>query len=191
MSAIKRTRDDAEVAPGEGNEPKPGRAQPAGTFAAAFVLPVTRDGRALLTRDRRGSETKYSLLGGSAHADETDFECMAREANEETGGGLSAVTLARIRDGRGVIGPKVVYDHAKAHLVMHDLVHKPDLDVDGRFDLDKALAMRAPSSTTKRSKPEKTQVGIEFVDMTQLRDWQWRGKEMSHHASVLVARLLK
>jgi 8-oxo-dGTP pyrophosphatase MutT (NUDIX family) len=71
-------------------------------FVSAFVLPVTRDGRALVTKEKRGSETKYGLLGGSAKPDETECECMAREAKEETGGALSDITITRIRGGKGV-----------------------------------------------------------------------------------------
>ena len=43
------------------------------TFSAAFVLPITRDGRVLLTKEKRGQQTKYGMLGGCAHPDETDF----------------------------------------------------------------------------------------------------------------------
>ena len=50
----------------------------AGTFNAAFVLPITRDGRALLTVEKRGKNTKYGMLGGSARPNETDFQCMSR-----------------------------------------------------------------------------------------------------------------
>ena len=84
--------------------------EPAGSFSAAFVLPITRDGRVLLTKEKRGQIIRYGMLGGVARSDETDFQCMSREAKEETGGALSLITLARIADGRGILdGSKVHY----------------------------------------------------------------------------------
>ena len=68
------------------------------------MLPVTRDGHALLTKEKRGAVVKYGMLGGKACPGETDFQCMSREAKEESGGALSLVTLARIAEGRGLLG---------------------------------------------------------------------------------------
>jgi len=178
---------------------KIGRAppEPKGSFAAAFVLPVTRGGRALLTKEKRGAVTKYGMLGGSARPGETDFQCMSREASEETGGALSLVTLARIAEGRGILdGAKVLYEQAKSFAVKHDLVHPADLDVDTRFDAGKAAAMRTGRATIAKKKQKKAkrpteQLGVEFVPMASLRDWEWRGKHMHHAPSVLCARLLK
>ena len=108
--------------------------EPKGAFSAAFVLPVTRDGRVLLTKEKRGQVAKYGMLGGKAKPDETDLQCMAREAKEETGGALSLITVSRIADGRGVLdGAKVYYENAKSWACKHDLVVPADLDVDTRF----------------------------------------------------------
>ena len=168
-----------------------------GSFAAAFVLPITRDDRALLTKEKRGSEVKYGMLGGKARPDETDFQCMSREAKEESGGTLSLITIARIAEGRGVInGAKVYYENSKSYAVKHDLVHPPDLDVTNRFEPAKAAAMRTSRAVIKKKKKGAAkrpteQVGLEFVPMESLRNSEWRGKNMHHVASVLAARLLK
>ena len=168
----------------------------AGTFKGAFVLPITRDGRALLTVEKRGKDTKYGMLGGSARPKETDLECMSREAKEETSGELSLITLARIADGRGVInGRKVYYEQGRSFAVKHDLVVPTDLDVDTRFDPGKVASMRETRSPIDQKKQKKKaatqQLRIEFVPLTKLRDWQWRGEHMLHCPSVLCARLLK
>lgn len=179
-----------------------------GTFGSAFVLPVTRDGRALLTKEKRGSEVKYGMLGGSAHPEETDFQCMSRSAKEESGGALSLVTIARISEGRGIIdGAKVYYDHAKSYAVKHDLVHSVDLNVTERFEPDSVEAMRGWTSRAaidkkknivaihkkKRSstKRKTEHLGLEFVPLDSLRSWEWREKNMYHVPSVLTARLMK
>ena len=168
-----------------------------GSFAAAFVLPITRDDRALLTKEKRGSEVKYGMIGGKALPEENDFQCMSREAKEESGGAISLVTLARISDGRGVInGAKVYYENSKSYAVKHDLVHPPDLDVTNRFEPAKAAAMRTSRAVIKKKKKGAAkrpteQVGLEFVPMESLRDWEWRSENMNHVASVLAARLLK
>ena len=109
--------------------------EPAGSFSAAFVLPITRDGRVLLTKEKRGQIIRYGMLGGVARSDETDFQCMSREAKEETGGALSLITLARIADGRGILDrSKVHYENSKSFAVKHDLVVASDLDIDSRFE---------------------------------------------------------
>ena len=167
-----------------------------GSFAAAFVLPITRDGRALLTKEKRGSKVKYGMLGGKALPEETDFQCMSREAKEESGGALSFITLARISEGRGIIdGVKVYYENSKSYAVQHDLVVSSDLDVATRFEPAKA-AMRTSRAVIKKKKKgaakrSTEQVGLEFVPMESLRNSEWRGKNMHHVASVLAARLLK
>jgi 8-oxo-dGTP pyrophosphatase MutT (NUDIX family) len=52
---------------------------------------------------------KYGMLGGTARPGETEFQCMSREAKEETGGALTLITLARIAEGRGILdGSKAV-----------------------------------------------------------------------------------
>ena len=99
------------------------------SFNAAFVLPITRDGRVLLTKEQRGSEVKFGMLGGKSHEAETDFETMSREANEETGGALSEHTLKRITRGAGILdGARVYYERSKSVAVKHDLVVPGDLD---------------------------------------------------------------
>ena len=166
------------------------------TFSAAFVLPITRDDRVLLTKEKRGQQTKYGMLGGSARPDETDFQCMSREAREETGGVLSLITLARIAEGRGIVdGGKVYYEKSKSYAVKHDLVVPEDLDVDTRFEPSKAAAMRTRRAAIGKKKGKKIaatqQLAIEFVSLEQVGDWQWRGSNMHHNASVLCARLMK
>ena len=42
--------------------------EPAGSFSAAFVLPITRDGRVLLTKEKRGQIIRYGMLGGVARS---------------------------------------------------------------------------------------------------------------------------
>jgi 8-oxo-dGTP pyrophosphatase MutT (NUDIX family) len=169
-----------------------------GEFSAAFVLPTTRDGHALLTIEKRGQKTGYSMLGGVAHPDETDFQCMSREAKEETGGALSLITLARIAEGRGILegdtDSRVYYENAKSLAVRHDLVHKADLDVDTRFVASNAVAMRTSRVTIDKKRKKKAatqQLGIEFVPLAKVRDWEWRRSNMHHNASVLCARLMK
>ena len=172
--------------------------EPAGSFSAAFVLPITRDGRVLLTKEQRGQVTKYGMLGGVARSDETDLQCMSREAKEETGGALSLITLARIADGCGVLDDsKVYYENSKSFAVKHDLVVDSDLHVDSRFEPAKAASMRTGRATVAKKKGKAKakaatrQLGIEFVSIAKVRDWQWRGSNMHHNASVLCARLMK
>ena len=169
---------------------------PAGSFSAAFVLPITRDGCVLLTKEQREGKVKFGMLGGKAHEAETDFETMCREANEETGGALSKITLARLTDGRGILdGAKVYYEGAKSFAVKHDLVVPEDLDVDTRFDPRAAAAMASssdrPIQKKKRKKAKALHLGLEFVPIEHVRDWQWREENMHHHPSVLCARLMK
>ena len=170
--------------------------EPKGAFSAAFVLPVTRDGRVLLTKEKRGQVAKYGMLGGKAKPDETDLQCMAREAKGETGGALSLITVSRIADGRGVLdGAKVYYENAKSWACKHDLVVPADLDVDTRFDPSKAAGQRSGRRATiqkkKRAKTQTQQLGIEFVPIESVRDCRWRGEHMHHAASVMCARLVK
>ena len=167
-----------------------------GTFISAFVLPITRDRRVLLTKERRGNDVKYGMLGGSASPGETDFECMAREAKEETGGAISATTISRIARGAGIIaGGKVFYENSKSFAIKHDLVVPVDLDVDTRFEPLKAAEMRTSRVTIakkkKRSKPPTEQLGLEFVDLEKVRDYAWRVRNMHHVAFVLASRLMK
>ena len=167
---------------------------PKSTFNAAFVLPITRDGRVLLTKEKRGQTTKYGMLGGAAKPGETDFQCMAREAKAETGGALSLITIARIAEGRGILdGGKVYYENAKSWSCKHDLVVPADLDVDTRFEPRKAAQMKTGRVAIKKKKrtPPAQQLGVEFVEIEKMRDYQWRGKNMHHTASVLAARLMK
>ena len=183
-----------------------------GAYGAAFVLPITRDGRALLARERRGHETRLALLGGKALPGEDAFACAAREAHEETGGALSNVARARIARGAGVKGAPVAFrgphqpEATQSVAVAHDLVTKEDLDVPARFDAPEAARLRTLSETTRarRSAIGKTrrktttktpsatvQLGTEFVPLASLRNHAWRAAHM--HAfphSVLVARLM-
>ena len=167
----------------------------AGTFDASFVLPVTRDGFALLTHERRGKDDKYGLLGGKAHNGENSYECAAREAKEESGGALSDVTIKRIARGAGVLAC-ASYDNANAVVVKHDLVHKADLDAHERFDSATVSKLRAasaklatPIQKKKKSKAHTVQLGLVRVPISDLRDSKWRNAHMHHCPSVLVARL--
>ena len=56
-----------------------------------------------------------------------------------------------------------------------------------------AAAMRASRATIdkKKKKTATQQLGIEFVPLAKVRDWEWRGSSMHHNASVLCARLMK
>jgi 8-oxo-dGTP pyrophosphatase MutT (NUDIX family) len=172
--------------------------EPVGSFSAAFVLPITRDGRVLLTKEKRGQIIKYGMLGGVARSDETDFQCMSREAKEETGGALSLITLARIADGRGILDrSKVHYENSKSFAVKHDLVVASDLDIDSRFEPAKVASMRTGRATIAKkkckakAKAATVQLGIEFVPIANVRDWEWRSRKMHHNPSVLCARLMK
>jgi hypothetical protein len=146
-----------------------------GEFASAFVLPVTCDGRALLTRERYGVGEKLGLIGGNALADEDAFECMARAASEVSGGTLSKTTLLRI--GRGA-GMRV--DCSKGFVTAkHDLVAEKAFDFEVRF--------AAPGK--KRKKTE--HLGMQLVPVTKLRDHAWRNENMHFAQTVLCARLLE
>ena len=172
-----------------------------GQFSAAFVLPVTRNGHALLTRERRGKVERMGMLGGKAQTGEDVYACMAREAKEESGGALSDVTLARIGRGAGRIGHVIPFTiknkppETAVVAVKHDLVVKEDLDVDSRFVPAEAAAMRTQTPINdkkkKKKKPPTVQTGLEFVPLEQLRDWKWRESNMHFVASVLCARLLQ
>ena len=168
---------------------------PAGSFSAAFVLPITRDGRVLLTKEKRGGEIKFGMLGGKPHEAESDLETMSREANEETGGALSKITLARLTRGAGILdGARVNYENSNSAAVKHDLVVPDDLDVDTRFDPHKAAAMASRSDQAiqkKRKKAKTLHLGLEFVSIESVRDWRWRNDNMHHNPSVLCARLMK
>ena len=167
-----------------------------GSFKAAFVLPITRDGHAMLTWEKRGKALRYGMLGGKAKPEETDYQCMAREAKEETNGALSDNTILRIAGGRGIIEgsgnapnapSKVYYENAKAWAIKHDLVVPEDLELKAQFEPEKATELCTPIKKKKRT----LSMGIEFVPLTKLRDFKWRGENMHHCASVLCARLLK
>ena len=179
---------------------------PAGTFSSAFVLPVTRDGRVLLARERRGNEEKFALLGGKAHPKEDAFACAAREAKEETGGALSAVTCLRVARGAGGKGEVVEYKHpahpaaSRCVAMMHDLVVPADATVDQRFDIKEAARLRAKSENglrqpaiAKKKRASKTvQLGTSFVPLADLRNHQWRQEHMfTFPHNVLAARLLE
>ena len=166
-------------------------------FAAAFVLPITRDGRALLTRERRaGKGEKLGMLGGKAREGEGVYECMAREAKEESGGALSEVTLLRIGRGAGMLGETTSYynkgtsPETASIAVRHDMVVSGDWDVDTRFDIKKAADLRTHDKK-KEKKPQTVQTGLEFVQLKDICDWKWREKNMHFVASVLCARLMK
>ena len=161
------------------------------SFGAAFVLPVTRDGRALLTRELRGKEEKFGLLGGKAKPGEDRFACMAREAKEESGGALSETTLLRIGRGAGQLGEAVYFDKSDCVAIKHDLVVPKDLDVDTRFDHKKVERLQDPAQKKKKSHAPTVHTGLEFVSLEKLRDHTWRGKHIHFNASVLCARLVK
>ena len=161
------------------------------SFNAAFVLPVTRDGRALLTRERRGKEEKLGLLGGKAMPGEGRFACMAREAKEESGGALSEITLLRMGRGAGQLGEEVYFDKSDSVAIKHDLVVPEDLDVDTRFDPKNVERLPDAAQKKKKSKAPTVQTGLEFVSLEKLRDQKWRGEHMHFNASVLCARLMK
>ena len=170
-----------------------------GEFSSAFVLPITRDGRALLTREQRGNDEKFGLLGGKAHSGENAFECMAREANEESAGTLSKATLLRVGRGAGVLDLPVEYTQSgaspdkRAIAAKHDLVAEKMFDFETRFDTKKAALMRTPEPTLgkKRKRQSTVQLGVELVSVEMLRDCSWRNKHMHFMPSVLCARLLK
>ena len=81
------------------------------------------------------------------------------------------------------------------------LVVPADLDVDTRFEPGKAASMRGTSRSTidkkakkankARARSDTEHTGLEFVPMSALHDWEWRGKNMHHAPSVLATRLLK
>ena len=89
-----------------------------GEFMSSFVLGVTRDGRALLTLEKRGNETKLAIPGGKAMAGENSFATAARGAHEESGGALSEMTRLRIARGAGVRG-QVEFNSAIAVLMFY------------------------------------------------------------------------
>lgn len=171
-----------------------------GEFMSSFVLGVTRDGRALLTLEKRGNETKLAIPGGKAMAGENSFATAARGAHEESGGALSEMTRLRIARGAGVRG-QVEFNSAIA--VLHDLVVPADNDVELRFDKQEATRLRAASEKAavqhtigKKKRPTRKkateQLDLVFVSLADLRSQQWREKSMfSFPHSVLAARLMK
>ena len=180
-----------------------------GKYRSAFVLPVTREGYALLAREKKGSDTKLALLGGKAMAGENSFQCAARGAKEESGGALSKVSLLRISRGAGVKGTPVGYyaqnqePHTQSTAVVHDLVVKEDKDVNLQFNKQEAARLRAASEKTgvrptigkKKKSTKKTateQLGLVFIALDDLRCVKWREENMfTFPHSVLAARLVK
>jgi len=159
----------------------------------AYVLPVTRNGLALVTRERCGKHEKFGMLGGSVCRGETVWQCMSREAKAESGGALSDETIERIESGKGLLGTPTYFEKTDSVALIHDLCEPSDLDADSRFDVKKVAALRGPikKKSRKSKKPPTVQLGTEFVSMDKLRDWQWRSEHMSFNASVLCARLMK
>ena len=137
------------------------------------------------------------MLGGSAEPNETDFDCMARTAKEKSGGALSSDTLTRIAEGKGIIGGgKAFYENTKSFAIKFYLDVEADLNVDTRFDARKASAMRSSRASIvkkkgRSKKPQTEVLGLEFVDMENVRNHVWRAENMHHVASVLTARLMK
>ena len=191
---------------------------PMDTYGSSFVLPITRDGFALLAKEERVKsgvkETKLALLGGKALPQEDAFQCASREAIEETGGALSDVTRLRLARGAGVravaeyCGPQQD-PNTRSMGTAHDLVVPADRDVDERFDAEEAKRLRALSETSmgtvavarpsigkKRSrqsaKSTTVQLGLAFVPLQDLRNHKWRDEHMfAFPHSVLAARLMK
>ena len=66
-----------------------------------------------------------------------------------------------------------------------------------RFEPAKVTSMRTSRATIAKkkgkakAKASTVQLGIEFVPIAKVRDWQWRGENMHHNASVLCARPMK
>ena len=155
-----RTKIDFVVSSAMNNSVRILRADPApmDTYGSSFVLPITRDGFALLAKEERVKsgvkETKLALLGGKALPQEDAFQCASREAIEETGGALSDVTRLRLARGAGVravaeyCGPQQG-PNARSMGTAHDLVVPADRDVDQRFDAEEAERLRALSVTSR------------------------------------------
>ena len=160
----------------------------AGDFAAAFVLPVTRNRLALCTRERRGKVVKLGLLGGKPKMGEDSFATTAREAREESGGGrgggFSDVALARLTRGAGIIdGAFGVFSSRRSKdsvAFAHDLVTTQDLDVQSRFPRESFES--EPQSKT-------TQLGLVWVSLDQIKDAAWREANMHFIAKVLVGKM--
>jgi hypothetical protein len=53
------------------------------------------------------------------------------------------------------------------------------------------LASVIDKKRKRKAKAATQQLGIEFVPIANVRDWQWRGENMHHNASVLCTRLMK
>jgi hypothetical protein len=121
----------------------------------------------LLTVERRGLETRFGLLGGEAEPGETDLQCMARCAS--SGAALSAATIARIADGRGVLGGAKV-EAGGCWACKHDLVVAADAGGCG--------------TATDRAKR------VELVPEESLRDARWRNERMHQAPAALCARLV-
>jgi 8-oxo-dGTP pyrophosphatase MutT (NUDIX family) len=158
-----------------------------GSFAASFVLPIRRDGMALLTVERKGTKQVLGLLGGKTADGENGYMTAAREASEESGcgkaggAGLSPTTIARIGRGDGVLGAPVEYEKALSVAHAHDLVVPTDADVEKRFP-------RGGFRTSGKSKT--TQLGLKWVPLADLRNNEWRNANMRFDAGVLCARLM-
>ena len=187
---------------------------PHGTYSSSFILPITRDGFALLSKTERvvsgAPQTKFALIGGKPMECEDAYMCAGRKMHEETGGSLSFVTRARVKRGAGMgaivhyVCPNAKID-SRCMAMMHDLVVDEDRDVDQRFDLNAAqrlAAMSLKSHTAQRSAiqkrsrkgPKKStslQVGLQFVPVNDIKCNEWRkGHMFTFPHAVLVSRLM-
>ena len=153
-------------------------------YRAAFVLLVCDDNgvtRVLLSRERRGSETRLGVLGGKREAADGGFptHTASREAWEETGQRLSEATRRRLRDGE-LIG-RTWHGQSKAHVLVHRIVEAADFDLDSRFPAG-GVPPRPGSKTV--------QLGVAWVPLASVLDAAWRRAHMHTHASVLAAAAL-
>ena len=190
------------------------KAELQGAFSSSFVLPIRRDGFALLAKSQRvvsgAQQTKFALIGGKPLGSEDSFMCAGRKMNEETGASISSTTRTRIQRGAGVgaIAEYVCPNgnvNSRSMAMTHDLVVKDDTDVDQRFALKTAQSLSAASlksHTFRKSairkgsrqtlkRPTSLQVGLEFVPVNDIKCCKWREEHMfTFPHAVLVSRLM-
>jgi len=138
----------------------------------ASVIPVS-NGRALLTIEVRKGKKKYGLFGGKAEPGETLGQTAAREAFEESGRTLSDAS----RNAISQLEPAAFKECRPAF--MRVAVAPVGVEDDASpSQFVEANANRAGSSTKH--------VGIEWVDLTQLLNYQWHKGNMHDHQCWMV-----
>ena len=141
----------------------------------ASIIPVHK-GCALLTIEVhvRDGKRKYGLLGGKAEDGESLAMTAAREAFEESGRSLSDATRITISNLNSASAFKWC-GKVEMHVAIAP-VGREDVDAPSKFNKTRA---NRPGSKTEH-------VGIKWVEISELLNFEWRKKEMHWHASLMI-----